>query len=161
MNRSPIKLILLFIIGLLSAFLVRFYISDLKSDKGETQKSETAAKAIQEAPQLSSIEALTSAQTVIDFVKTHHQLPDFYITKHDARKMGWIAAQGNWCDVLPGKALGGDPFGNRENKLPTGKQYFEADVNVRCGRRNGDRIVYTLSGEVWLTENHYQSFRKQ
>lgn len=107
------------------------------------------------------IDDLTDEDLVIDFVKKNHELPDYYLTKSEARSQGWVASKGNLCDVLPGKAIGGDKFSNREGQLPKGPQYFEADVNYNCGRRNADRIVFTKSGEVYLTKNHYKTFEKQ
>lgn len=107
------------------------------------------------------IAKLTNETTVINFVKTHQQLPDYYITKSEARKAGWEPSRGNLCEVLPGKAIGGDRFSNREKTLPSGAQYYEADVNYTCGRRGAHRIVYTAKGDVWLTKNHYKSFEKQ
>ena len=108
-----------------------------------------------------SIDQLTEEKTVISYVKQNHKLPDYYITKNEARKLGWNPSKGNLCDVLPGKAIGGDKFGNREGRLPDGEKYFEADVNYHCGGRNADRIIYTQNGEVYLTKNHYKSFEKQ
>jgi len=108
-----------------------------------------------------SIDQLTEEKTVISYVKQNHKLPDYYITKNEARKQGWNPSKGNLCDVLPGKAIGGDKFGNREGRLPDGEKYFEADVNYHCGGRNADRIIYTQNGEVYLTKNHYKSFEKQ
>jgi hypothetical protein len=108
-----------------------------------------------------SIDQLTEEKTVINYVKQNHQLPDFYITKNEARKSGWNPSKGNLCDVLPGKAIGGDYFSNREGNLPKGEKYFEADVNYNCGNRNADRIVYTKNGDVYLSKNHYKSFEKQ
>lgn len=107
------------------------------------------------------IDQLTEEKTVIDYVKQNHRLPDYYITKNEARKSGWNASRGNLCEVLPGKAIGGDRFGNREKKLPQGENYFEADVNYNCGNRNADRIIFTKNGDVYLTKNHYKSFEKQ
>jgi hypothetical protein len=52
---------------------------------------------------------------VIAYVKSNHKLPDFYITKSEAKSQGWNPSKGNLCDVLPGKAIGGDQFSNREN----------------------------------------------
>lgn len=109
----------------------------------------------------SNIDELTEENRVIAFVKENKQLPDYYITKSDARRSGWVASEGNLCEVLPGRAIGGDKFSNREKQLPQGEQYYEADVNYNCGRRNADRIVFTKNGEVWLTKNHYKSFEKQ
>ncbi|WP_294232669.1 ribonuclease domain-containing protein [uncultured Chryseobacterium sp.] len=108
-----------------------------------------------------SIDQLTEEKTVIHYVKQNHRLPDYYITKNQARNLGWNPSKGNLCDVAPGKAIGGDRFGNRERMLPDGKTYFEADVNYHCGSRQADRIVFTKDGEVYLSKNHYKSFEKQ
>ena len=119
----------------------------------ETTKIENASN--------QTIDELTNEKTVIDFVKQNHELPNYYLTKNEAKKLGWLASKGNLCEALPGRAIGGDKFGNREKKLPKGEQYYEADVNYNCGNRNADRIVFTENGEVWLTKNHYKSFEKQ
>ncbi|MGH1518373.1 ribonuclease domain-containing protein [Chryseobacterium sp. JK1] len=108
-----------------------------------------------------SIEELTKEGTVISYVKKNHHLPDYYITKSEARRQGWDPSKGNLCEAVPGKAIGGDKFGNREGRLPDGEKYFEADVNYHCGGRNADRIIYTENGDVYLTKNHYKSFEKQ
>lgn len=108
-----------------------------------------------------SIDQLTAERTVISYVKQNHKLPDYYITKNEARKQGWNPSKGNLCDVLPGKAIGGDKFNNREGSLPQGEKYFEADVNYHCGSRKADRIIFTKNGDVYLTKNHYKSFEKQ
>lgn len=108
-----------------------------------------------------SIEKLTEEKTVISYVKQNHKLPDYYITKREARNQGWDPSKGNLCEALPGRAIGGDKFGNREGRLPDGDKYFEADVNYQCGGRNADRIIYTKNGDVYLTKNHYKSFEKQ
>lgn len=108
-----------------------------------------------------NINALTEENTVISYVKQNQHLPDYYITKSKAKQQGWIPSQGNLCEVLPGKAIGGDYFGNREGKLPKGEKYFEADVNYNCGNRNADRIVFTVNGDVYLTKDHYRSFEKK
>ena len=169
MNKNSAKLALFFIIGMLSAFLVMYLIDNYRIEK-RNQDSEIAEntigkdeKANREEISLEehSIQNLTNEVKVINYVKSNHELPDYYITKSEARKKGWIPSEGNLCDVLPGKAIGGDKFSNREKTLPSGKQYFEADVNYNCGNRNADRIVFTKDGEVYLTKNHYKSFHKQ
>ena len=171
MNKEKLKLILFFLIGLLTAFLAMYLINNYNTQ----QKAETANnseiiinsgkakedKNLQVPNSSVNIDELTNESTVINFVKTHHQLPPYYIKKSHAKKQGWIASKGNLCDVLPGKAIGGDHFSNREKTLPAGNKYFEADVNYNCGNRNADRIVFTRNGEVWLTKNHYKSFEKQ
>lgn len=106
---------------------------------------------------------LTDEKIVIPYLKKHQRLPYYYITKNEARKLGWIASEGNLCEALPGKAIGGDRFGNREGKLPkkSGRLYFEADLNYKCGRRNADRVVYSNDGLIFLTKDHYKTFQKQ
>ena len=169
MNKNSAKLVLFFIIGMLSAFLVMYLIDNYRIENRK-QDSEIAEntigkdeKANREEISLEehSIQNLTNEVKVINYVKANHELPEYYITKSEARKQGWVPSEGNLCDVLPGKAIGGDKFSNREKTLPSGKQYFEADVNYNCGNRNADRIVFTKEGEVYLTKNHYKSFQKQ
>lgn len=105
----------------------------------------------------SNIAELTNENVVINYVKEHHELPDYYITKSEAKRNGWNPGE-SLCDAVPGRAIGGDHFSNREKKLPKGEQYFEADVNYECGHRNAERIVFTKSGRVWVTHDHYKSF---
>ncbi len=143
--------------GMSLMYIYNNFIADKKPPLG-TQNVPNANK-IQSGSQ--TIDELTKEKTVIAYVKQNHQLPDYYVTKNEAKKQGWNPSQGNLCEVLPGKAIGGDYFGNREGKLPKGKNYIEADVNYNCGNRNGDRIVFTKNGEVYLTKNHYKSFEKQ
>ncbi|WHF52955.1 ribonuclease domain-containing protein [Chryseobacterium gotjawalense] len=166
MNKDKIKLVLFFIIGLLTAFLAMYLINYYKVEK----KTDTDTANVEVAKENKSepstnfsgnIYELTGEKTVINYVKTNHQLPDYYLTKSEARKQGWIASKGNLCDVLPGKAIGGDHFSNREKKLPAGNNYFEADVNYNCANRNADRIIFTKNGEVWLTKDHYKTFERQ
>ena len=169
MNKQSLKLVLFFIIGMLAAFLVMYFITDYQTEKvssgtvvqTEAQAQSTSAENSNTLPAPNEIDELTAEKTVIDYVKQNKALPDYYLTKAEARKQGWVASKGNLCEVLPGKAIGGDKFSNREKSLPSGKQYFEADVNYSCGRRNADRIVYTKNGEVWLTKDHYKTFGKQ
>lgn len=174
MNKEKTKLILIFIIGLLTAFLAMHFFNNYRIEKknkgvvpaevsidknnNENSKENRTSKSTNFS---GNIDELTNENTVINYVKTNHRLPDYYLTKGEARKKGWIASKGNLCDVIPGKAIGGDHFSNREKTLPSGNKYFEADVNYNCGNRNADRIVFTKNGEVWLTKNHYRSFQKQ
>ncbi|HFR4115036.1 TPA: ribonuclease [Yersinia enterocolitica] len=107
-----------------------------------------------------SIEQLTQHQLVVKYLQSHHRLPDFYITKQQAREKGWNPKEGNLCKVLPGKAIGGDRFSNRERQLPEakGRNWREADVNYRCGHRGSDRLLYSNDGLIYLTQDHYKHF---
>lgn len=111
----------------------------------------------------SKIDALTREDVVVSYVKEHGRLPGYYITKKEARDGGWIASEGNLCDVLPGKAIGGDVFSNREGSLPgkPGRSWYEADLNYNCGRRNADRLVFSNDGLIFVTHDHYKTFEEK
>lgn len=162
--RSVFFICLGLLFGMSVMYVYRNFIEDKKvqsdSVKKETVNYESTSSNGNSSSQV-SIDQLTEEKTVISYVKQNHRLPDYYITKNEARKQGWNPSKGNLCDVLPGKAIGGDKFGNREGRLPDGEKYFEADVNYHCGGRNADRIIYTRNGDVYLTKNHYKSFEKQ
>lgn len=174
MNKDKIRLALFFLIGSLTTFSVMYFINNYKIEKkGETTANKNVSvnqnvndrnsekNAATTANFSKNIDELTEENLVINYVKENHELPEYYLTKSEARKEGWVPSRGNLCDVLPGRAIGGDKFSNREKFLPVGNQYFEADVNYNCGNRNADRIVFTKNGEVWLTKNHYKSFERR
>lgn len=162
--RSVFFICLGLLFGMSVMYVYRNFIED-KKDQSDSVKKEavhygSTSSGGNSTAQV-SIDQLTEEKTVISYVKQNHRLPDYYITKNEARKQGWNPSKGNLCDVLPGKAIGGDHFGNREGRLPDAEKYFEADVNYHCGGRNADRIIYTRNGDVYLTKNHYKSFEKQ
>lgn len=176
MNPQKIKLALLFFFGAIAGMFAMYLFSNYKIEKkNQTEVSQNSTSnnnrnqnnssnsrnESTSSPTSGNINELTEERKVIDYVKANHRLPDYYITKSEARNQGWHASAGNLCEVLPGRAIGGDKFSNREKTLPKGNQYFEADVNYNCGKRNADRIVFTTNGDVWLTKNHYKSFDKQ
>lgn len=110
-----------------------------------------------------SIEELTKESVVVAYVKEHGELPACYITKREVRKLGWNPSEGNLCDVLPGRAIGGDAFSNREGRLPeaSGRVWHEADLNYNCDNRNSDRLLFSNDGLVYVTHNHYKTFEEQ
>ncbi|AUX72709.1 ribonuclease domain-containing protein [Erwinia pyrifoliae] len=110
----------------------------------------------------SNISVLTQQRRVADYLQQHHQLPGYYLGKAEARRQGWDPAKGNLCSVLPGKAIGGDRFSNREGGLPdrAGRRWFEADVNYQCGRRGTDRMLYSSDGLIFVTNDHYRHFER-
>ncbi|MBW3521333.1 MULTISPECIES: ribonuclease domain-containing protein [unclassified Chryseobacterium] len=148
-------------LGLLFGMSVMFVYNNFIAEKEVPTKTENISEASVNRSDKQSIDELTNENTIINYVKQNHQLPNYYITKDEAKKLGWNPSQGNLCEVLPGKAIGGDHFGNREGKLPKDEKYFEADVNYSCGNRNSDRIIFTKNGEVYLTKDHYKSFEKK
>ncbi|HLQ99382.1 MAG TPA: ribonuclease domain-containing protein [Sphingobacterium sp.] len=121
----------------------------------QDDEKETSATAEQK-----TIDLLTEESVVIAYLKEHQKLPDYYINKKEAKQLGWIPSKGNLCEVLPGKAIGGDYFGNFEGNLPMqkGRKYYEADINYNCGRRGAERIVFSNDGLIYITKDHYNSF---
>ena len=109
-----------------------------------------------------NIDILTEEKKVTDYLKENGELPDYYITKKEAQKKGWVAKEGNLCEVLPGRAISGDIFTNREKTLPVknGRIWYEADINYDCGRRNAQRIVYSNDGLIFVTHDHYKNFEE-
>ena len=103
---------------------------------------------------------LDEAQQIADYIFEHGELPDNFITKKQAQALGWDSAFNYVSDVAPGKSIGGDYFGNYEQKLPVVKsrKYYEADCFYKGGKRNAYRIIYSTDGHVWYTEDHYNTF---
>lgn len=103
---------------------------------------------------------VTSFEYVANYIKDHNKLPDNFITKDEARKLGWDPQKGNLHEVAPGKSIGGDVFQDREGKLPRkkGRVWYEADINYKSGHRGKDRIVFSNDGLIYKTEDHYETF---
>ena len=101
-----------------------------------------------------------SADEVALYLHLYGHLPDNFITKNEARDLGWDSQAGNLDEVAPGMSIGGDTFGNREGLLPKadGRKYYECDVNYEGGYRGEERIVYSNDGLIFYTDDHYESF---
>lgn len=101
-----------------------------------------------------------SAIDVSLYLYTYGHLPDNYITKDEARELGWEG--GSVEPFAPGYAIGGDKFANREGLLPKaeGRQYYECDIDTKgADSRGAKRIVYSNDGLIYYTDDHYESFR--
>lgn len=109
-----------------------------------------------------TIGQLTAQDRVVKYIKRYQHLPDYYVTKKQARAAGWRPAEGNLCNVLRGKAIGGDIFSNYERRLPDIGQriWREADVNYQCGHRQTDRLIYSNDGLIYVTQDHYRHFTR-
>lgn len=99
----------------------------------------------------------TTPATVAAYISTFNKLPSNFITKNEAQKLGWVSSEGNLTEVAPGKSIGGDRFGNYEGQLPKGN-YRECDVNYKSGRRGAERIIYSSDGDIYYTDDHYETF---
>ena len=94
------------------------------------------------------------------YLHTYGHLPDNYITKEEARKLGWEG--GSVEEFATGYAIGGDRFGNREGLLPEtdGRKYYECDVDTKgMDGRGSHRLVYSNDGLIFYTSDHYESFK--
>lgn len=112
------------------------------------------------APEVIKGDAYLQAEDVALYLYTFGSLPDNFLTKSAAERLGWVPSQGNLWVVAPGAAIGGDRFGNREGLLPAraGRQYYECDVNYNGGFRGPERLVYSNDGLIFYTADHYESF---
>lgn len=103
----------------------------------------------------------TSKDKVALYIHTYGKLPDNFITKEQARLLGW---QGGSLDMYePGKCIGGDIYSNYERTLPTKKDrvYYECDINTLGAiKRGSERIVYSNDGLIFYTSDHYATFQQ-
>lgn len=123
--------------------------------------SPTAAPARTEKPTAAPKQtAITAPQDIADYIFAHGTLPDNFLTKNEARQLGWDSSKNYVSDVAPGYSIGGDRFGNYEGLLPdaSGRKWYEADANYTAGPRGAERILYSSDGLVYYTSDHYQTF---
>ena len=64
---------------------------------------------------------ITEPQRIVNYLDKFGRLPDNFITKNEAKALGWDSSRNYVGDAAPGKSIGGDRFGNYEGKLPTKK----------------------------------------
>lgn len=96
---------------------------------------------------------------VVLYLDTYGELPANYITKSEARELGWEG--GSVENYREGAAIGGDYFGNREGLLPEaeGRRYTECDIDTNgYGSRGSRRLVFSNDGLYFYTSDHYESF---
>ena len=128
-------------------------------------QTETAEAAEEPAEEPEPAEAIaedgwyTTKEDVALYIHTYGKLPDNFITKDEARELGWEG--GGLEDYDPGKCIGGDRFGNYEGLLPkaSGRKYTECDIDTMGQDSRGPkRIVFSNDGLIYYTEDHYESF---
>lgn len=129
------------------------------SDKPGDEKQAGQKSTVQDPADLES-EDHRSPEFVASVLRKTGKLPDRFLSKKEARKLGWVPEQGNLNEVAPGKSIGGDRFGNYEGKLPAqkGRSYREADVHDSPERRGAERLVFSNDGLIFYTPDHYKTF---
>ena len=129
----------------------------IQTESIETEPIETEPDEMQ--PLLDPDGWYYSAEDVALYLITYGELPGNFITKNEARELGWEG--GSVQKYKDGAAIGGDKFGNREGILPkaSGRQYYECDIDTDGkSSRGAKRIVFSNDGLIYYTEDHYESF---
>ena len=137
-----------------------------ETTKVEETTAETTSETTSEETANESLEIVideegsyTTCDDVSLYIYTYGKLPNNFITKKDARKLGWEG--GSLEPYAPGMCIGGDYFGNYEGLLPTkdGREYHECDIDTLGEKSRGaKRIIYSNDGLIYYTEDHYESF---
>ena len=92
------------------------------------------------------------------YIHLYDHLPSNYMTKKEAREQGWEG--GALSQVISGMSIGGDYYGNYEGTLPEDNTYHECDIDTEGKKSRGaKRIIYSEDGDIWYTEDHYESFK--
>lgn len=141
--------------------------SEVSSEVASTENSEVASiESIEMNSDAESEEELldpdgsyTTCEDVALYLETYDKLPGNFITKNEARELGWEG--GSLEPYAPGKCIGGDKFGNFEGLLPkeNGRTYKECDIDtLGAESRGAKRIVYSNDGLIYYTDDHYESF---
>lgn len=101
----------------------------------------------------------SSKDDVALYILQYGHLPNNFITKKDAQKLGWNG--GSLEPYAPGMCIGGGRFGNYEGLLPEkdGRIYTECDIDtLGASSRGAKRIVFSNDGLIYYTDDHYESF---
>lgn len=122
----------------------------LPDEKGTNTTKETTEKLPDENG------TYTKKEDVALFLHVYGRLPDNFMTKKQARALGWSG--GSLERYAQGMCIGGDRFGNYEGTLPEGN-YHECDINtLGKSKRGAKRLVYSDDGRIYYTDDHYETF---
>lgn len=136
--------------------------AETESDRASVLQTESEQAAATEEDLTQALDpegSYTTKEDVSLYLYTYEKLPANFITKEEAKKLGWEG--GSLEPYAPGMCIGGDYFGNYEELLPEkdGREYHECDIDT-LGKdsRGAKRIVYSNDGLIYYTEDHYASF---
>lgn len=131
----------------------------LSEDEAEPlqPQEESQPQQQEQLPAIDENGSYTSKDDVALYIHTYGHLPHNFITKNEARELGWEG--GSVEDYAPGCSIGGDRFGNYEGALPEGKKYTECDIDtLGKSSRGAKRIVFSNDGCIYYTDDHYETF---
>ena len=127
--------------------------SDADGDRSVPEEAETQEDTLDEDG------AYTTKEDVALYLHLYGHLPDNFITKKQAQKLGWSG--GSLEPYAPGCSIGGSRFGNYEGLLPDkeGRTWTECDIDTMGAKSRGPkRIVFSNDGLIYYTGDHYESF---
>ncbi|MBQ9814556.1 MAG: ribonuclease [Lachnospiraceae bacterium] len=135
---------------------------EITTGQEETTPEETTPEETTPEEVIARDGSYTSKEDVALYLITYGELPGNFITKDEAKELGWDNRKGNLWDVAPGMSIGGDKFGNYEGLLPkaNGRKYYECDIDYEGGYRNEKRIIFSNDGLIFYTDDHYESFEQ-
>lgn len=125
----------------------------------EETPAEQPADPVENTPAIDEHGAYTERDDVALYLYVYGHLPENFITKSEARALGWSGGGLDSYDY--GKCIGGDRFGNNEGLLPekSGRVYYECDIGtLHKSSRGAKRIVFSNDGLIYYTGDHYESF---
>lgn len=133
---------------------------EAEGEAASTKEAKPDERAMSKEASISEDGTYTAKEDVAAYLYEYGHLPSNFITKKEAKKLGWISSEGNLEEVAPGMSIGGDYFGNYEGALPEadGREYHECDIDFDGTYRNAKRIVYSNDGLIYYTEDHYSTF---
>lgn len=122
-----------------------------------TEPKPTDPPATEPEPYLDPNGSYTTKNDVALYIHLYGRLPKNFITKNQADDMyGKTSGLNKY-----GKCIGGDRFYNKEGLLPSGYTYYECDIDtLYSSKRGAKRLVFTYSGRIYYTDDHYKSFTR-
>lgn len=127
-----------------------------QTDPPETQPPETDPP--ENKPSLDPNGSYTTKNDVALYIHLYGRLPNNFVTKNQAEDLyGW---NGGSLSKY-GMCIGGDRFYNNEGRLPSGYTYYECDIDtLYSSKRGAKRLVFTYSGIIYYTSDHYRTFTR-
>lgn len=137
-------------------------VDDPEVELGEDSEDEKNENEDSQKTKLEKDGTYTDKDDVIRYIHEYGHLPSNYITKKEARDLGWSDGADNLSEVAPGKNIGGDEYGNSDKMLPEeeGRVFYECDVNVEPGERGEEKVIYTNDGQIFYTGDNMETFEQ-
>ena len=156
-TRKIVKLILVF---LLSISLVGCKGCNNKKEEVTPTPTPTPTPTEEVSEKIDEDGIYDTKEEVALYIHTYGKLPSNYMTKSEARKLGWES--GALHLVVEDKCIGGDIYSNYEGSLPEiNGNYYECDIDTLTKKQRGaKRIVFSDEGDIYYTEDHYDTFEK-